>query len=246
MKSLTLLALILPAGFVLAESSIPEPYPKERYTDTLSQSPFVLATPPPDDKPDKNSPLDNIVLTGMGKTDDGRDYVIAQRIGDEGSMKFIGNEPNEQGISVKEVKWADKWSQSNVILKLGSEQKLVEFKKEAPPMIAPPPGANAGRQPGMVNAPQPPNANATTANMAPRPSTGGGPRSNSITPTIPRPGGGGPQVPRPGGVPLPSGGNNFRGGAQLTQGGAQPAAQPSPNDRSGRMRVRSVPQINNR
>ena len=244
MKSLTLLALILPAGLVLAESAIPEPYPKERYTDTLSQSPFVLATPVDDKEAKPASLLDNLILTGMGKVDDGRDYVIVQRIGDEGSMKFIGNEPNDQGISVKEVKWADRWNNSSAVLKYGSLQETVKFKDNPAPAVAmaPPPGANTGRPPGIVNAPVAPNASGGAP--GPRPPTVGGPRSaSSITPTIPRPGT--PQVPRPGGgVPLPSGNNNFRGGGpQLTQGGAQPANQPSPNGGSGRIRTRS---INNR
>jgi hypothetical protein len=149
MKSI-LLMVILPAGMVLAEASIAEPYPKERYTDTLSRSPFVLETPPGKPPTPQPSPLDNIVITGMGKLDDERNYVIAQRVGDVRSMKFIDNEPNEEGISVKEVKWENRWSDCNVVMKHGSEEKIVKFTKNSAPLVPPSPPNKIGRTPPRV------------------------------------------------------------------------------------------------
>ena len=146
MKSI-LLTLILSAGFVLAESSIPDPYPKERYTDTLAKSPFVLATPSENPVPPGPGPLDNIVVTGIGKLDDGRAYVVAQRIGDERSMTFIGSEPNEKGIWVKEVKLADRWPDSSLIMKCGSVEKVVKFNEKTVSLKAPVPPKNNGPKP---------------------------------------------------------------------------------------------------
>jgi hypothetical protein len=146
MKSI-LLTLMLSAGFVLAESSIPDPYPKERYTGTLSQSPFVLATRPENPAPPGPGPLDNIVVTGIGRLDDGRAYVVVQRLGDERSMTFIGSEPNEKGIWVKEVKWADRWPNSSLIMKCGSVEKVVKFNEKTVPLKAPVPPKNNGPKP---------------------------------------------------------------------------------------------------
>ena len=146
MKSI-LLMVIFPAGMVLAEASIAEPYPKERYTGTLSKSPFVLETPPGKPPTPQSSPLDNLVITGMGKLDDERNYGIAQRVGDERSMKFIGDEPNEEGISVKEVKWANRWGDCYVVMKHGSEEKIVKFTKNSAPLVPPGPPNKIGRKP---------------------------------------------------------------------------------------------------
>ena len=120
------------SGLALAESAIPSAFARERYQETLLASPFALATPEEkkvEEKPD--SPLNNLVVAGMGKLDNGENFVIVQRIGDERSMRFEGNKPNADGIAVKQVKWAEKWRQSTVVMTHGSEEKAVEFNQSA-------------------------------------------------------------------------------------------------------------------
>jgi hypothetical protein len=110
------------------ESAIPTAFEKERYEETASQSPFVLATPV-DDKPDeKTGPLKDLVVTGLGKLDDGQPLVFVQRIGDDRSMKFTGNLPNDDGLSVKLVKWGERWDKTSIVMRHGSDEAEIHFK----------------------------------------------------------------------------------------------------------------------
>ena len=225
----------------LGESAIPSAYNRERYEQTFSDSPFAVATPKEEKVEEPaNDPLSNLVVTGMGKLDDGRSFVIVQRVGDEGSMRFEGNEKNREGLSVKEVKWGEKWDKSIVVISHEGRSKDVRFKENSTPMAAVaavPPGGQRGPNPA-VNAPPPivptglnPNARTTTVQKQP-----------SITPTIPRPGGNPSfQVPRPGGS-TPQGAG-FRGGQTLNQGTPAPTGPQPTNGGGSRTRVR---QINNR
>lgn len=244
MKTLFLLAFVTSSGFALAESVVPAPYERSRYDETLARSPFVLATPPEAPKEEeKDSPLSNLYITGMGKLDNGRDYVFVQRIGEERAMKFEGDQANEEGIAVKQVKWGDRWDKSTAVLSYKTEQKEVKFKEnagasQAPPV--PPPNQGNPRQAGMVpNAPPP--MMQTPAGQAPTTLTGrqgGSNRGPSSATGIPRPTTG--AVPRPGSGATLAPPNSFRGGTlnpASTQGGN------APNTGAPRQRIRT---INNR
>ena len=237
MKAVIVLTCAL-SSLALGESAIPTAYAKDRYEQTFSDSPFATATPieKKEEEP-ANDPLSNLVVTGMGKLDDGRSFVIVQRVGDEGSMRFEGNEKNREGLSVKEVKWGEKWGQSVVVMSHEGRSKDVKFKENSAPVVAAvPPQAGGGRG-GNPQGTQPPSIVPPGLNTAARPTTIQKP--GSITPTIPRPGSSNIQVPRPGGGPSGS----FRGGTALPQNGMQAAPQQPTNGGAPRQRVR---QINNR
>src|SRR2546428_13960219 len=108
MKISLLLTFALSAS-ALAESAIPKPFGKERYDETYAKSPFALATPvekapePPDNE------FANLVVTGIGKLEDGRSYVIVHKVGDDTDMRFEGDAQNHDGYAVKEVKQGEKW-----------------------------------------------------------------------------------------------------------------------------------------
>jgi hypothetical protein len=237
MKSLLLLTFVTASSRLLAESAVlPEPFDRSRYQETLAKSPFVLATPPePAKEEPKDSPLNNLVVTGMGKLDNGREFVLVQRIGDERAMKFEGNDPNGEGIRVKQVKWGERWDKSIVVMTYGTEEREVKFKENPAPVIAQPPTQQGGgRSSGAaVNAPPP----IMPTSTAPRP---GMPTTSS---GIPRPTTPTMQVPRPGGGATLQAPPSFRG-STVNPGfnGAQPAAG-TPNAGAPRQRVRS---INNR
>ena len=149
-------------------------------------------------------------------------------------MRFEGNEKNREGLSVKDVKWGERWGQSVVVMSHEGRSKDVKFSENAAPVAAaaPAPGPRgAGGAPSIV----PPGLN-----TAARPTTVQ--KQPSITPTIPRPGGTGIQVPRPGGSGPSS---SFRGGTVLPQGNTPQVAQPT-NGGAPRQRVRQINQINNR
>jgi hypothetical protein len=250
MKSLLLLTFTAVAGVTaLAESAIPSPFTKERYQETVAQSPFALATPVEKETEVKDGPLANLWVTGITKLEDGQPYIFVQRLGEDRSMKFVGNSPNDQGIAVKQVKWGDRWDKTKVVLRHQAEEVEVEFKKDQPAIaMTPPPGQNNqnGRMPAPgVNGPNnsivPPALNGSRNGTAQRPP--------SITPTMPRPGNiGGNTVGNTGrsstGIPLPTN-TTFRGAATLntaTTGQQAPNAN-QPNTGAPRVRMRS---INNR
>ena len=186
MKALLLLTSVSFPVLALGDSAIPAPFEAARYEETLTNSPFVLATPPAE--PEKVEEPHNLVVTGMGKLDDGRDYVLIQKLGEERSMRFEGNAPMN-GYSVKKVNWADKWTQSTVVVKPDSGEEITVKFKEQPQQTAA--LVQNGRPPGAPGVPTPAGS---------RPMQAGG-----MTPTIPRPNSAGmPPVPRPaGGVTLP-------------------------------------------
>ena len=134
-------ALILSAAVVctaVAETAIPVAFDRARYEETLSQSPFALAQVlPPPPGPSTPSKLDTLVVTGLGKLDDGRTYVVLQQPGDPLSIRLEGSE-SVDGLSVKQVKWADDWHHSTVVVTDGTKEKSIEFNKNPVP-------TNAGR-----------------------------------------------------------------------------------------------------
>ena len=135
-------ALIISAVAVsaaAAETAIPVAFDRERYEESLSQSPFALAaiqtdpTPPP-----PPSPLDTLVVTGLGKLDDGRTYVVLQQPGESLTTRLEGSE-SVNGLLVKQVKWADDWRHSTVTVTDGTKEKTLEFNKNSAPKVPRPP-----------------------------------------------------------------------------------------------------------
>ncbi len=134
-------ALILSAVVVYtaaAETTIPVAFDRARYEETLSQSPFAIAQveapPPPASAP---SPLDTLVVTGLGRLDDGRTYVVLQQSGDPLSIRLEGNE-SVNGLTVKQVKWADHWHYSTVVVTDGTSEKPIVFNRNSAPSVSKP------------------------------------------------------------------------------------------------------------
>jgi hypothetical protein len=229
-----------PAGAPETESAIPTAFSKERYDDTTSRSPFVLATPPEPTTEDVRGPLKDLVVTGIGKLDDGQPLVFVQRIGEDRSMKFTGNEPNDEGLSVKLVKWGERWSQTSIVMRHGSDEAEIKFKDKPEPSGGMAAAGPAGRQQNAGGGPPPPivpslNRPGTIG------STGGVQKPQSITPNIPRPSG---VQPGRGGGPIPQPNTSFRGSANLNSTAIpQPNAPQQQNGGAPRVRVRT---INNR
>lgn len=208
-----LLALTAPS---LALDAIPKAFPKERYAETLKTSPFVIETKVEAPTPEvKISPFQNLYLRGIGKAD-GKDYVLVQRLGEERTMRFIGNEPGPDGITVKSVRQGDHYRETRVILQRGVESGEVGFKEDS------------------INSPPPaPGGNKATGPAAIFPKPGGGPPggvpfpqvqvpANRTTTAPPMPGSAVPRpttaVPTaPAEAPKPSGNSPFggRGGTQF-------------------------------
>ena len=131
-------ALVLSAAVVCtaaAETAIPVAFERSRYQETLSQSPFSIAqVVPAPAAPSAPSPLDTLVVTGLGKLDDGRTYVVLQQPGDRLSIRLEGNE-SVNGLTVKEVKWADHWHYSTVVVTDGATEKPIVFNKNSAPVL---------------------------------------------------------------------------------------------------------------
>jgi hypothetical protein len=139
MKSILLVTCAL-TGFAAAETAIPTAYGKDRYRETFAQSPFVFAAvelppaPPPEDH------LKDLVVMGMGKLDDGRDFVIVQRTGDTHALRFEGMGRTQDGYGIKAVKWGDQWKESSILMTYGAEEKELKFNPhpQAAPRAQPP------------------------------------------------------------------------------------------------------------
>jgi hypothetical protein len=219
MKSSILLLAVLSSSVWAAddEEVIPVARGKERYEAMVAKSPFVLATPPEAPKVEAKSIFDNMVLKGVGT-----DYVIVQRVGDDHTMRFWGNEPNEEQMMVKEVRWSDQLGGTTVVLKKGAEEKEIEFNKNELRNPTPPP-TPAGRPPGA-----PPIPGQRQPGMNPSPNF---PKPPNLTnSTVPR-----PTVQPSMAVPRPS------GAAIQAPPAPQPANNPSPNDATGnRRRIRVI------
>ena len=139
MKAAVLLSAALVCG-ASAEVVIPVAFEKIRYVETLSQSPFALEIPePPRPGPEAPSLLDKLLVTGLGKLDDGRDYVVLQEQGAPLSIRLEGNQP-ANGLAVKRVNWGDKWRVSSVVVTDGTKEKSIVFNQSpTPPVKVTPP-----------------------------------------------------------------------------------------------------------
>jgi hypothetical protein len=199
MKASLLLLTITTTG-VLAEDVIPAPFEKERYEEMFASSPFVLATKVEEVKEEKGGgPFENVYVTSMSLSTDGRPVIYVKRPGDERGIKLEGEEVDkESGFSIVKVDWADGWKHATVTTKHTSgETKQLKFNENAVPTApAPPPVGPNARNPngnrlvppgGVVNGLQmtPPAANVPTPRNTP-----GAPIQQVPRPTV-------PQVPRP-------------------------------------------------
>lgn len=205
MKPLAILLALAASSHAL--DVIPKAFPKERYAETLKTSPFVIETKVEAPTPEaKFSPFQNLYLRGIGKAD-GKDYVLVQRLGEERTMRFIGNEAGTDGISVKSVRQGDHFRDTRVVLQKGSETGEVGFKEDA--INAPPPVAGGNRPPGTAPIFKAPGS-------VPMPTMPQVPAIRTTPPPLP-----GAAVPRPptpaAEAPKPTGGSPFggRGGTQF-------------------------------
>ena len=207
MKTITFLALTT-AAIAATEAVVPERFNKERYEETRTTSPFVLATKveKTDEAPPVN-PFLNHFLVGLGKVD-GKDQATLVKLGEESKpIRLIGTTPDEDGYSIVQVLWDDKFGASKVRLKKGSDIGDIGFNENAIKQAGtgvPIPGVQQGmRQPGAPNINPPGGAN---PNFRP-PNT---PQQQPTT-NIPRPTNGS-YTPPPTGIPRPPSGtsNGFR------------------------------------
>jgi hypothetical protein len=159
----------------------------------------------------KVNPFQNLYLRAIGKAD-GKDYVLIQRLGEERPLRFIGNDPGDDQISVKTVKVGNNFRETKVTLQKGSETGEIGFKEDS---LSAPPAAAKGMPgaPGQVARPTAPGAQPPQFN-APRPQSGAVP----------------PPIPRPSSAVPPS-------GAPPTSPPTQPAPGTNPNISRQRVRV---------
>ena len=141
-----LLALTATAGATAAEDIVPRAFPKDRYAETKSKSPFVLETKVAEPEVAKVNPFLNLYLRMVSKKD-GKDYILIQRIGEERTLDpFIGNEPGPQGYTVKEVRVGSSFRETKVVLQQGTEIGEIGYKVET--INAPPAAPQQPRGPG--------------------------------------------------------------------------------------------------
>lgn len=205
MKSLTFIALTASA-IAATDGAIPQPFSRERYEETRTVSPFVLATKS-DDKPPAEviNPFAQLYIVGLGRVD-GKEYVTIVRHGEETKpIRLWGSEEHE-GISVQQVMWSDKFGQSKVKLKKGADVGEIEFDQTKLAIAGTPmPGQQPNRPPGIPGGNQPqnqfrppnaPNNPAQPNSSIPRPTGGYTPPPNVQN------------IPRPTGTAVPPGGTN--------------------------------------
>lgn len=189
-----LLALYAVAG---ADDILPQALPKDRYAATVGKSPFVLETKAAEAPAEaKVNPFQNLYLRGLSKAD-GLDIVFIQRLAEDRPMRFIGNEPGPDELSVQSVRVGNTFRETRVVLKKGTETGEIGFQENtlnAPP--PPPPGAGRGPvQPGQFPRPGGPNIPQPIPSMRP-------PQAAMPTQAVPRPQG---AVPPPVNMPqIPS------------------------------------------
>ncbi|MEI9895070.1 MAG: hypothetical protein WDN28_14575 [Chthoniobacter sp.] len=128
MKTPFLLLAVCAASAMADDDIIPSNWGDDRFQEMSGKSPFVLATPvvPTTNKVDAPpvGPFDNMYIAGIGT-----DYVLVKKQGDDQPMRFWGNEPDAEGISVKEIQWSDKVKASKVVLRKGNYEKEISFNE---------------------------------------------------------------------------------------------------------------------
>jgi hypothetical protein len=192
---------------------IPKPVDRARYKDMLEKSPFALATPPEPEKQKEAKFTDNMYVKGLGK-----DYVIAQRLGDDHTMRFWGNSEVE-GIIVKEVKWSEKPGETSVILKKGGEEGEITFNQNDLHAATPPPNPGGARPPGSPGGPGGP---PVPGGFRPQSAGGGTMPAGTPRPPVPQPT---VTVPRPTATAIQAPPAAPQGGYTRTQGQGGPGGR---------------------
>jgi hypothetical protein len=216
MKTLIILSISATCAFSATESVVPEPFKKERYEETRTTSPFVLATKVVDvEVAPKEDPLANMYIVGLGRAD-GKEYVTVAKLGEESTpIRLFGNTPGDDGISVQQVIWSDAFGKSRVKLKKGSHVGEIGFNENAIKSAV----AGSPVAPAMQNS-RPPGIPAPATGFN-RPTNSSIPTPASFNSASGRPGGtpfspsGGTSIPKPTGSPVinPPAPNNGSGGA---------------------------------
>ncbi len=210
MKPIAILLLLGAAAG--ADDLLPESFAKDRYAKTLAKSPFILETKAVEPEAPKVNPFQNLYLRGVGKAD-GKDYVLIQSLSDTRPMKpFIANEPGEDGIVVKLVRFGSNFKETKVVLEKGPDTAEIGFQENT--INTPPAAPNAGRgpagmpgqmpKPGAPPMPMPPQFNAVRSSQPVAP----------VTNPIPRPGGSSVSAPmfkQPAVAPQPSSNMSTKG-----------------------------------
>lgn len=236
MKTFALIALTASA-VAAVDGIVPQPFGRERYEETRTTSPFVLATKAEPEAPKDAavSPFANLYVVGLGRAD-GKEYVTIVRLGEETTpIRLWGNTPGDDGLTVQQVVWSNEFGKSKVKLKKGSEVGEVGFSenaiKSAVAGTPVPQGQQQGGRPPTLPGQPPQGARPGTPAPAPTFNTGR-PVNPPQNTTIPRPPGS--QTPGVGGttaIPRPTGAPQFQG----NRGGAPQGA--SSGESRGRVRV---------
>ena len=159
MRTLAFIA-IATTTFAAADSVLPEPFAKQRYELTRTNSPFVLASiAPPQVVVEKTKFSEAMYVTGLGRAG-GSEFVTIVKVGDESRpIRLSGNTPNENGIAVHQIEWSDAFGKSKVKLTKNGEVEEIGFNenaaKSAPPIKAPAPATRkitppAGKPPVRI------------------------------------------------------------------------------------------------
>lgn len=194
MKPLALLLAL--SATACADDILPKALPKDRYAETIGKSPFVLETKPAEAPVvEKINPFQNLYLRGIGKAD-GKDYVLIQRLGEERTMRYIGNEPGPDDLAVQSVKIGPTFKETRVMLKKGMESGEISFKEDT--LNSPPPAA-----PGQARTPTMPGQFPKPGAQMPQQIPSIRPPMPTTVQPVPRPQGG---VPQPMNIPQPPSG----------------------------------------
>ena len=117
-------------------------------------------------------------------------------------MRFIGNEPGNEELTVQSVRVGNTFRETSVVVKKGTETGEIKFKEDSlntpPPAITGPGGARGptaqGQFPKPGGAPMSPQMNAMNPTRLPQ--------TNAVPQPVPRPQG---SVPQPTNMPQPVG-----------------------------------------
>lgn len=156
MRALAFIAITTTTAFAATDFVLPEPFAKQRYEQTRTQSPFVLASiAPPQVVVAKTKFSEAMYVTGLGRAD-GREFVSIVKVGDEARpIRLSGNTPNEDGIAVQKIEWSDTFGKSKVKLTKNGEVEEIGFNENAAKPAAPakptPPAGTPPRRIRVVN-----------------------------------------------------------------------------------------------
>jgi hypothetical protein len=215
-RTLPILAL-LSAHALAVDSTVPTAFTAERYTKMIEQSPFALATPVVPVAAPQASFAANWYLTGVGRDEQGNDFIAITNQDRSVSFSLSGREVHpETGVSLASVSWDDGYKKTTAIIKKGTETAKLEFSQNDAVAAAP---QMPGPRPGGPGAPIP------QTPVVVRPA-GGGLTPGATQPRI--------NLPRPSGAPV-----SAPVTAPVVQPGQLPGTSPQPVGEN-RRRVRNI------